>query len=205
MIEERSISLNYTSANLFKHTHPNPLYRAFIARFNARLLALADTVRPHSVLEVGCGEGFVLRYLAQRRPDWHLAGCDVSAGAIAYARRYCPCDVSLQVGDIYRLPVASAAFDLVICSEVLEHLDDVSAALAELIRVSRGHVVITVPHEPFFRLLDQLAVWLKLGPGSGHRQFWTAAGFRRLMRRYFQRVNFSYSPPYQLALGTTLL
>ncbi len=201
MIEKTVIAPGYTSANLLKHTHPNPLYRALIARFNTALLALADSAAPQSVLEVGCGEGFVLRYLAERRPDWRLAGCDISAGAVAYARQQCPPSVSLRVGNIYRLPLPPASFDLVICSEVLEHLDDVPAALAELKRVSRGHVLITVPHEPFFRVLTRLAVWLRLGPDPGHRQFWTAAGFRRLMRLHFRHVIFAYSSQYQLALG----
>lgn len=201
MIRESSLRLNYTSANHFKHTHPNPLFRALIAGFNARLLALADATRPQSVLEVGCGEGFLLKYLAERRPGWRLAGCDISASAVGYARQQCPQSVSLRVGDIYRLPIPPASFDLVICSEVLEHLDNAQAALAELKRVSRGHVLVTVPHEPFFRILARLAVWLRLGPDPGHRQFWTALSFRRLMRQHFQHVTFAYASQWQLALG----
>lgn len=191
----------YTSANHIKHTHPNPLFKAVIARFNARLLALADAAAPASVLEAGCGEGFVLKYLAEHRPGWRLAGCDISAGAIAFARRTCPADIGLDVADIYRLPMPSRSFDLVICSEVLEHLADVPAALAELQRISRGHVLITVPHEPFFRALARLAVRLRLGPDPEHRQFWTATGFRRLVHRHFEEVVFAYSSHYQLALG----
>ena len=148
----------YALANHFKHTHPNPLFRALIAQFNARLLALADAAPPQSALEVGCGEGFVLKYLAERRPNWRLAGCDVNIGAVACAQSHCPPSISLLVADIYRLPMPSRSCDLVICSEVLEHLIDVPAALAELRRVSRGHVLITVPHEPVFRVLARLAV-----------------------------------------------
>ena len=201
MMPTAAIDLDYTSANLVKQTHPNPIFRAVIAAFNARLLALADTAAPVSVLEVGCGEGFVPKYLAEQRPLWRLAGCDLNAGAIAYARRQCPTWIALDEADIYRLPVPPAAFDLVICSEVLEHLADVPAALAELKRVSRGQVLITVPHEPFFRLLARLAVGLRLGPDPEHRQFWTAGGFRRLMRTHFREVSFVYSSQYQLALG----
>jgi ubiquinone/menaquinone biosynthesis C-methylase UbiE len=201
MTPTAAIEPDYTSANLVKQTHPNPIFRAILAAFNARLLALADTAAPVSVLEVGCGEGFVLKYLAEQRPLWRLVGCDLSAGAIAYARRQCPTWIELDVADIYRLPIPRAAFDLVICSEVLEHLADVPAALAELKRVSRGHVLITVPHEPYFRVLARLAVWLRLGPDPEHRQFWTAGGFRRLMRTHFREVSFAYSTQYQLALG----
>ena len=57
-----------------------------------------------------------------------------------------------------------AAFDLVICSEVLERLADVPAALAQLKIVSHGQVLITVPHEPFFRVLARLTMWLAWTP-----------------------------------------
>ena len=191
----------YSSANHFKHTHPNRIFRALIARFNARLLELADTAAPRSVLEVGCGEGFVLQYLAKHRPNWRLAGCDLAGDAVAYAGRLCPESVSLCTADIYHLPLPSRSFDLVLCSEVLEHLEGVPAALAELQRVTRGYVLVSVPHEPWFRALARLAVWLRLGPDPEHRQFWSALGFRRLMRERFQEISFAYSSQYQLALG----
>jgi len=142
---------------------------------------------------------FMASWLAQ----WsvRLAGCDVAAGVAAYARHHLPASVALDVADIYHLPMASRSCDLVLCSEVLEHLEDVQAALAELQRVSREHVLVTVPHEPFFRALARLAVWLRLGPDPGHVQFWTAPGFRRLMRQHLREVTFAYSSQYQLALA----
>ena len=95
----------------------------------------------------------------------------------------------------------TAAIDPVMCCEVLEHVAVAPAALAELKHANREQVLITVPQEPFFRVLARLAVWLRLGPDPEHRQFWTAGGFRRLMRRPFQEVSFAYSSQYQLALG----
>jgi ubiquinone/menaquinone biosynthesis C-methylase UbiE len=172
-----------------------------IACFNAELLALVDQAAPASVLEIGCGEGFVLRYLAERRPGICWAGLDLSAPAIGYARAQCPSSVTLGVGSIYYLPMPPAAFDLVICSEVLEHLADAPAALAELQRVSRSHVLITAPREPYFRILVRLAVWLRLGRDPGHVQFWTGRDFRRMMRQHFPAVTFAASSLYQLALG----
>lgn len=192
---------DYASANHRKHTHPNPLFRRMIARFNAQLLTLVDQAAPASVLEIGCGEGFVLRYLAERRPGIRWTGLDPSAPAIGYARTLCPSSVMLGMGNIYRLPMPPAAFDLVICSEVLEHLADVPAALAELQRVGRSHVLITTPREPYFRILVCLAEWLRLGRDPGHVQFWTSRGFRRMLRQYFPAVTFADSSLYQLALG----
>jgi SAM-dependent methyltransferase len=192
----------HPSTNLLKHTNPNPIYQSLIERFNARLLALADAAGPESVLEVGCGEGFVLKYLADRRSSWRWAGSDIGADAILYARSHCPAAVALLVADIRCLPFPPAAFDLVICSEVLEHLADTWAALTELQRVSRRHVLITVPREPYFRILTRLAIWSRFGLDPGHIRHWSDGSFRRLMKERFGEVLFVRSSLYQLALGS---
>lgn len=88
-----------------------------------------------TVLEVGVGSGFVARYLRGRGGS--VRTCDLDA-------RLGP-DV---VGDVAgRLPFRAGAFAVVGCFEVLEHLPwaSVPAALAELARVSRGRVVLSVP------------------------------------------------------------
>jgi SAM-dependent methyltransferase len=75
-------------------------------------------------------------------------------------------------GDLARLDLPDAAFDAAVCGEVLEHLDDDDAALAELARVLRpgGLVVVTVPANPFrYDWTDQWA---------GHRRRYTVEGLR---------------------------
>jgi ubiquinone/menaquinone biosynthesis C-methylase UbiE len=51
---------------------------------------------------------------------------------------------------VLSLPFAARSFDTVTCLEVLEHLDDPSAAVRELARVARRAVVVSVPFEPYF-------------------------------------------------------
>ena len=85
--------------------------------------------------------------------------------------------------------------------EVLEHLEDPIRAIAELRRVARHSVLITVPREPFFGWLNELGQRLGLSPDPGHVNFWTKGSFQRLVQTYFDEPDFEWSRTYQLALA----
>src|SRR3954452_11025699 len=81
-------------------------------------------------LDVGCGAAPGLRYL--RRRGIVAYGCDVSAAALAAARQAMP-DAQLVRCDLDRgLPFASGQFDLVLMSEIVEHVADPALVLAEI-------------------------------------------------------------------------
>jgi SAM-dependent methyltransferase len=86
-------------------------------------------------------------------------------------------------GDATRLPFRDGQFDLVVCVEVLEHLHDPAAGLRELARVSSRHLLLSVPHEPFFRASNLLTgrYVRDLGNTPGHLQHWSGAGFQRFV------------------------
>jgi 2-polyprenyl-3-methyl-5-hydroxy-6-metoxy-1,4-benzoquinol methylase len=154
--------------------------RALIERFLRKIAALAAEGNPVAVLDAGCGEGFVSERL--RPVAAELTGIDLRERAIAEAGRRVP-DARFAVGDVCELPFEDGAFDLVVCTEVLEHLDEPRAALGELVRVSRGRVLVTVPHEPFFRLgnLARGRHVRRLGSTPGHRWTWTRRGLLGLL------------------------
>lgn len=92
-----------------------------------------------SVLEVGCGSGDILN-----RVQTPLAfGTDVVRRGLVRARR------PVAVSSILALPFGDRSVDAVLCAQTLEHLDpaDLPAAAAELRRVARRHVIVTVPWE----------------------------------------------------------
>lgn len=151
---------------------------ALVERFLGRVAALAARERPASVLDAGCGEGFV----TERLPGERVAGIDACPGALEAAARRAP-HAELRAGDVHRLPYADREFDLVVCTEVLEHLEDPRAALRELRRVARRAVIVTVPHEPFFRLgnLARGRHVRRLGSTPGHRWTFTRRDFGRLV------------------------
>lgn len=105
-----------------------------------------------SVLDVGCGNGFFLGYLASKKACRFdkLVGIDPSNEARRHA------SVKTVEGSAIHLPFDSESFDLVTCLEVLEHVPypDYDKAISELERVSRRYVLITVPNnQNLFALL----------------------------------------------------
>lgn len=118
------------------------------------------------ILDIGCGSG--RHTAAAYELDTAFAvGADFNYNDVIAAReRLCFHDDlgahgggywALSTADICRLPFKTAAFDLVICSEVLEHIPDDGTAMAEIIRVLKpGHqLVVSVP-----RFLPEKICWL---------------------------------------------
>lgn len=116
------------------------------------------------VVDVGCGSGHLLRALADRMPAARFVGVDYSENAIRRARDVLP-EALWLVGDAYAPPLEEGRFDLVLCTEVLEHLHRPEKVLDALVRLSApdGRVVITVPD-------GELDRW------EGHVNFWSETG-----------------------------
>lgn len=106
---------------------------------------------PERMLDIGCGDGRLARAIKQVLPGVVVHGCDLSVAALNRAegldRTY---TVDLNVD---RLSEPDSSLDLVVASEVIEHLVEPGRAVAECHRVLRpgGHVVITVPNVAFWR------------------------------------------------------
>ena len=105
------------------------------------LLDAVARVRPaERVLDVGCGTGMFAARLAARHPAQRVVGVDVSAGMLAEARRTTAAfpNVRFECAPATALPVADAAFDVVVTASALHYVRDPGAALAEARRVLRA-------------------------------------------------------------------
>lgn len=121
------------------HRHsPAPRHRRRLIRRIVRGL------EPRDVLDAGCGQPFLIDDLV-RTLDVRGHGCDVSDVAMQAARRDFP-GIEFRAMDLAsdRWP-DERTFDVVICSEVLEHVPNWEAALDNVVRMSHRHVLITVP------------------------------------------------------------
>lgn len=99
-----------------------------------------------SLLDVGCGEGYWLKFLSERT-KLQLFGSDVSPNKLDISRRNLDNkDIPLSVEDIRKLSYENGEFDQVTALEVLEHVPQWQKGLDELIRVASKRVVITVPY-----------------------------------------------------------
>jgi len=137
-------------SNELKFETANPLVRAMIGGFYSRLGELVAPLRPASTLDAGCGEGETLVRLGPLLGE-RIAAVDLSSYSVGRVNERLPA-VEARVASVTELPFADSSFDLVLCLEVLEHLDDPASAVGELARVAASDVVVSVPFEPWFRI-----------------------------------------------------
>lgn len=167
--------------NLYdKEAASNPAERRLVAGFTDALLELFPE-QANRVLEIGCGEGNQLRRLRSRYEGGTIVGVD-----LAYENEVDDDGIDLVVGSADRLPFPDRSFDLVVGLEVLEHLTNPGAAMAEIARVACGPVILSVPWEPVWRIgnLVRGRYVGAFGNTPGHLQHFTRNGFERLVRRY---------------------
>lgn len=158
--------------------------------------------RPIDVLDFGCGTG---AFLEQLDRFGAVSAVDADASAVAFCHERGRDEVRLAPPGA-PLPFADAAFDLVTSLDVIEHIDDDVAALAELRRVLRPGALLLVAVPAYMFL------WGKQDEISHHRRRYTAstlrraladAGFRVDRTSYFNALLFP--PIAAVRLGRRLL
>ena len=163
----------YWTAGHTQYSGDNQGYAANLRKWmRAQLLSLPKDA---AILEVGCGDGSFTRNLAQH--STRVTAVDISASQIERNARAHP-EIKFLQHDVARpFPFASAAFDVIWCSEVLEHLFDPGFALAEMRRVLApgGRLLVTVPYHGRFKdVLIALFNWDEhFAPGNPHIRFFT--------------------------------
>ena len=114
-------------------------------------------------LEVGCNEGFLTKALMEKGLE--VVAVDCSDYAIQQSRENFGIEVVKSFGE--SLPFGDAEFDTVIGAEILEHVENPGKVLAELFRVSKGHVIITIPIGDYW-LGELTHLWGLDGAVVGH-------------------------------------
>ena len=193
----------FDSFHTAKYKSENPLQRLLIRRFIAKLSDMFDATQPSdSVLEIGCGEGFVAGQLSARHSGGVYAGVDLNEKDLQNLRAKFP-TVDAHQGSIYDLSFLGRDFDVVVCAEVMEHLDDPAAALEQIIERRPSWVILSVPHEPWFCLSNfaRGKNITRFGNDPEHVNLWGRSGFRKVLdsRLVVERQETSY--PWQLVLA----
>lgn len=188
--------------NFVKHTSQNPLQKLLINNFYNYLVSTIKDLELNSILDVGCGEGFTLNKLSNEGIGKNLEGVDFLQTAIDLGKKAHP-KLTLKQGNIYDLEYKNDSFDLVMATEVLEHLDDPRKGLKELIRVSKKYILLSVPNEPFFIGANflrgkNLKRW---GNDIEHIQHWNSIGFKKFVKKEGLRIVSSRYPfPWTMLL-----
>ena len=174
------------AGNVFDKYHTkNPVYRYLVREFLGTVRTFTRTLGRPSVLEVGCGEGHLARFLADGWGVPPIVAFDISPAVIRQAVRFAG-GPRFFVGSSYGLPFPDKSFDLVIMCEVMEHLTEPEIALGEISRVARQACLVSVPREPLWRVLNLLrgSYWGAWGNTPGHVQWWSKRSLLRLVSRF---------------------
>jgi ubiquinone/menaquinone biosynthesis C-methylase UbiE len=186
-----------------KYGSRNPLVRQLMAGFERALDEMFALAAPSSVLDVGCGEGVLTHRWAGRLGSGRVVGLDLPDPKLEHEwSKRSRENLEFRLLESARLPFAESEFDLVAAIEVLEHLQDPRAMLAEMARVSAAHVLVSVPREPLWRILNlaRCAYVRDLGNTPGHRHHFSRRTFAKLIGGIGRPVAERTPFPWQMAL-----
>jgi 2-polyprenyl-3-methyl-5-hydroxy-6-metoxy-1,4-benzoquinol methylase len=187
-----------------KYGSKNPIVRWMMNGFESALSDLVTKSSPQSIHEIGCGEGYWV--LQWNKQSLIARGCDFSNQVINIAREnaisqglpsslFKPCS-------IYNLDAQKDSSDLVVCCEVLEHLENPEAGLRALQQITLRHLIISVPNEPLWCALN-LARGKYISHGGntpGHIQHWSKREFIRLVSKFFEVIEVKSPLPWTMLL-----
>jgi ubiquinone/menaquinone biosynthesis C-methylase UbiE len=183
-----SATAQVPTGNTFdKYGSTNPVVRRLMAGFHQALDELWDSAAPQSILDVGCGEGVLTVEWAERVGDGRVVGIDLDDPELRaeWAKRSRP-NLEFRAAEATSLSFGDDEFDLACAIELLEHVPEPEATLAEMARVARGHLLVSVPREPLWRALNVArgAYLRELGNTPGHLNHWSKRAFVSLLSRY---------------------
>jgi 2-polyprenyl-3-methyl-5-hydroxy-6-metoxy-1,4-benzoquinol methylase len=190
-----------------KYGSTNPVVRRLMAGFERNVDELFAQAAPSSVLDVGCGEGILTTQWAQRLPPapaGRIVGIDLEDPKLTaeWAAREPHANLHFRPMTVERLQFADDEFELVAATEVLEHVDDPRRAVAEMARVASRWLLVSVPHEPLWRMLNMArgAYLRQWGNTPGHLNHWTRAGFVKLLSAHGKVVQTRSPFPWTMLL-----
>jgi len=203
-ISEPVIEDGIIAGNLYdKYGARNPIARYLMKGFYDSLNKLVTVSGATEIHEVGCGEGNLCIKLAKQNKS--VRASDVSKKIIDKARAKAEADkvnVVFKGASIYDLKPATDSAELIICCEVLEHLERPEEALLVLTNLAKPYAIISVPREPIWRILNFIRgkYMADLGNTPGHIQHWSKEGFLRFLSSRFDVVKVLTPFPWTMVL-----
>jgi len=186
-----------------KYGSENPVVRRLMASFERTLDELMAEAHPQSLLDVGCGEGVLVHRWALSMPQARLVGIDLEEQSIqaGWAAREAP-NLEYRTTGAEDLPFAENEFELASAIEVLEHVPDPEHTVAEMARCASRHLLVSVPREPLWRMLNMArgAYIGQLGNTPGHLNHWSRRSFTKMLARHGEVVQARSPFPWTMLL-----
>jgi 2-polyprenyl-3-methyl-5-hydroxy-6-metoxy-1,4-benzoquinol methylase len=186
-----------------KYGSENPVVRRLMASFERTLDELMAQAPPQSLLDVGCGEGVLVHRWALSMPQARLVGIDLEEESIqaGWAQHQAP-NLEYRTMPAEDLPFAEDEFELASAIEVLEHVPDPEHTVAEMARCASRHLLVSVPREPLWRMLNMArgAYIGQLGNTPGHLNHWSKRSFTKMLARHGEVIEARSPFPWTMLL-----
>jgi 2-polyprenyl-3-methyl-5-hydroxy-6-metoxy-1,4-benzoquinol methylase len=186
-----------------KYGSTNPVVRRLMSNFERTLGELFLQASPSSVLDVGCGEGVLTHQWALALGDKRIVGIDLDDPKLLaeQATRTAP-NLEYRVMKAENMPFSDDEFGLASAIEVLEHVPDPAHTVAEMARVAKDHLLVSVPREPLWRGLNLArGAYVKdLGNTPGHVNHWSKRSFVKLLSQHGEVVEARSPFPWTMLL-----
>ncbi len=186
-----------------KYGSTNPVVRRLMAGFEGTLAELFEQAAPGSVLDVGCGEGVLTERWASRLRTGRVVGLDLEDPKLQseWASRQRE-NLEFRSGSADALPFENDAFELVAAIEALEHIPDPVRTVGEMARVASRHLLVSVPREPLWRMLNVArgAYVRELGNTPGHVNHWSKRSFVAMLEQFGSVVEARSPFPWTMLL-----
>ena len=200
--------ISYPAGNLYpKYSTRNPIARLLMSGFLSAFDELAGYPGVGDAHEIGCGEGYLTVRLAQKRRI-AVRGCDLSEEAVAMGRETAAAmglSIPFSVTNLYDLKPPVDAASLVICCEVIEHLDNPGAGLNVLAELARPWLLVSAPREPIWRAMNMARgkFLSEFGNTPGHLNHFTAREFVNFLSQRVQVIEVRKPLPWTMVLCRT--
>ena len=202
--EREHVNPDEAGGNVYdKYESKNPVERYMVGGFLRQFDALVELSGATDAHEVGCGEGELS--MRMKRAGLRVRGSDAFPDTIAEARRRADeagLEIPYEAGTVQDLTPLGGSAELVVCCEVLEHLEDPEGALEKLAALASPWLIASVPREPLWR-------WMNMGRGAyvrdwgntpGHVNHWGKRSFERFLETRFEVEVLRSPTPWTMAL-----
>jgi 2-polyprenyl-3-methyl-5-hydroxy-6-metoxy-1,4-benzoquinol methylase len=192
------------AGNLYdKHGSNNIIVKYLMNAFHTSLDKLVAKADISTIHEIGCGEGILS--IGWAKQNIQVQASDFSQQVINIAEknaRESKVDIEFKTASIYDLKPGIDDAELIVCCEVLEHLDRPKEGMKILTELAKPYLLVSVPHEPLWSCLNMLRgkYISRLGNTPGHIQKWSKRSFLKFLSSYVDVIEVLTPTPWIMVL-----
>jgi len=185
-----------------KYETGNPIAKWMTLQFKASLIELVQISKAKTIHELGCGEGYLTQHIYKTISPEKIRASDFSHEVVEIAKEMnAHLPIKFSAKSVYDITLDDLE-ELIICCEVMEHLEQPEQALAKIHSLKPSYLILSVPREPLWRLLNmaRFKYWSQLGNTPGHIQHWSKTRFLSLVSKYFDIKEVRSPIPWTMCL-----